>query len=128
MPAGNIPVVLTASAFNNDMEENVLVEEGAESGRRQTSQNDGTARLVVNIPTDTKVLEFRVSCILWSSRFRTVCTLRLFTLALGTTRLGKVFTFQTSELQKPYFFFLHEFNTLSDDKNNRLEGRPLQIK
>ncbi|KAJ6652850.1 hypothetical protein lerEdw1_010568 [Lerista edwardsae] len=60
MPAGNIPVILTASALNNDMEENVLVEEGAESGRRQTSQNDGTAIFVVNIPTATKVLEFRV--------------------------------------------------------------------
>lgn len=60
MPTGNIPVILTAKAFNADLEETVLVEEGAESGRRQTSQNDGTARFVVNIPTDTKVLAFRV--------------------------------------------------------------------
>ncbi|XP_034969300.2 complement C5 isoform X1 [Zootoca vivipara] len=59
-PARNIPIVFTATALNEQMEENVLVQEGAESGRRQTSQNDGTALFVVNIPSDCKVLEFRI--------------------------------------------------------------------
>ncbi|XP_061459913.1 complement C5 isoform X2 [Rhineura floridana] len=59
-PARNIPVAFTASAFNEQLAETVLVPEGTDSGRRQTSQIDGTALFVVNIPSDSKVLEFRI--------------------------------------------------------------------
>lgn len=59
-PAGNIPVLFTASAFSKHMEETRLVQEGSESGRSQTSQS-GTTLFVVNIPPDCNVLEFRVS-------------------------------------------------------------------
>ncbi|KAH0615516.1 hypothetical protein JD844_004875 [Phrynosoma platyrhinos] len=60
VPARNLPVVLTASVFNEAMEETTLVQEGTDAGRRETSSNDGTASFVLNIPLDAKVLEFRI--------------------------------------------------------------------
>uniref|UniRef100_A0A669Q5Y8 Complement C5 n=1 Tax=Phasianus colchicus TaxID=9054 RepID=A0A669Q5Y8_PHACC len=42
------------------MDETELISEGSESGRRETSINDGTALFVVNIPPDSNLLEFQV--------------------------------------------------------------------
>ncbi|XP_063000913.1 complement C5 [Elgaria multicarinata webbii] len=60
-PVGHLPVVFTAAAFNEELQKTVLVEKGTESGRRQTSQVDGMALFVVNIPLGTKILEFGVT-------------------------------------------------------------------
>ncbi|XP_040461321.1 complement C5 [Falco naumanni] len=57
---GNVPVILTAKSFSEQMDETELVSEGSESGRRKTSMSDGTALFVVNIPSDSKILEFQV--------------------------------------------------------------------
>uniref|UniRef100_A0A8C0BI67 Complement C5 n=1 Tax=Buteo japonicus TaxID=224669 RepID=A0A8C0BI67_9AVES len=57
---GNVPVKVTAKSFSEQMDETELIGEGSESGRRQTSMNDGTALFVVNIPSDSKILEFQV--------------------------------------------------------------------
>lgn len=58
---GNIPLVITAKSFSQQMDETELISEGSESGRRETSINDGTALFVVNVPTDSNLLEFQVS-------------------------------------------------------------------
>lgn len=58
---GNIPVTLTAKSFTEQMDETELISEGSESGRRETSINDGTALFVINIPSDSTLLEFQVS-------------------------------------------------------------------
>ena len=58
---GNVPIKVTAKSFSEQMDETELIGEGSESGRRQTSMNDGTALFVVNIPSDSKILEFQVS-------------------------------------------------------------------
>uniref|UniRef100_A0A8D0HV67 Complement C5 n=1 Tax=Sphenodon punctatus TaxID=8508 RepID=A0A8D0HV67_SPHPU len=55
-PVANIPVVLTASSFDEQMAESELVR-GDSSVR---SVNDGTSLFVLNIPPTTKILEFRV--------------------------------------------------------------------
>lgn len=60
-PVGNLPVTLTANVVNEQMDSTHLVQEGSESGRRQTSRTDGTALFIVNIPSDSKTLEFQVS-------------------------------------------------------------------
>ncbi|NXN96738.1 CO5 protein, partial [Rhinopomastus cyanomelas] len=57
---GNIPVTITAKSLSEQMEERELISEGSEPGRRTTSRNDGTALFVVNIPPDSKLLEFQV--------------------------------------------------------------------
>uniref|UniRef100_A0A672TFN6 Complement C5 n=1 Tax=Strigops habroptila TaxID=2489341 RepID=A0A672TFN6_STRHB len=57
---GKVPVTVTAKSFSEQMGETELISEGSESGRRKTSLNDGTALFVVNIPSDSKVLEFKV--------------------------------------------------------------------
>ncbi|NXJ46038.1 CO5 protein, partial [Spizaetus tyrannus] len=57
---GNVPLTVTAKSFSEQMDETELIGEGSESGRRQTSMNDGTALFVVNIPSDSKILEFQV--------------------------------------------------------------------
>eukprot|EP00076_Gallus_gallus_P031724 XP_024997262.1 complement C5 isoform X2 [Gallus gallus] len=57
---GNIPLVITAKSFSQQMDETELISEGSESGRRETSINDGTALFVVNVPTDSNLLEFQV--------------------------------------------------------------------
>uniref|UniRef100_A0A8B9P5I2 Complement C5 n=1 Tax=Apteryx owenii TaxID=8824 RepID=A0A8B9P5I2_APTOW len=57
---GNLPITVTAKSFSEQMDEIELIPEGSESGRRKTSVNDGTALFVVNIPSDTKILEFQV--------------------------------------------------------------------
>ncbi|KYO23447.1 hypothetical protein Y1Q_0005805 [Alligator mississippiensis] len=59
-PVGNLPVTLTANVVNEQMDSTHLVQEGSESGRRQTSRTDGTALFIVNIPSDSKTLEFQV--------------------------------------------------------------------
>jgi len=46
---GNIPLVITAKSFSQQMDETELISEGSESGRRETSINDGTALFVVNV-------------------------------------------------------------------------------
>lgn len=58
---GKVPVTVTAKSFSEQMGETELISEGSESGRRRTSLTDGTALFVVNIPSDSKVLEFQVS-------------------------------------------------------------------
>lgn len=58
---GNVPVTITAKSFSEHMDEAELISEGSESGRRKTSITDGTALFVVNIPADSKILEFQVS-------------------------------------------------------------------
>lgn len=58
---GNVPVTVTAKSFSEQMDETQLVSEGSESGRRITSISDGTALFVVNIPSNSKMLEFQVS-------------------------------------------------------------------
>lgn len=58
---GNIPITLTAKSFTEQMDETELISEGSESGRRETSINDGTALFVINIPSDSTLLEFQVS-------------------------------------------------------------------
>lgn len=58
---GNIPVTLTAKSFTEQMDETELISEGSESGRRITSISDGTALFVINIPSDSTLLEFQVS-------------------------------------------------------------------
>ncbi|XP_021269757.1 complement C5 isoform X1 [Numida meleagris] len=57
---GNIPLILTAKSFSEQMDETELISEGSESGRRETSIKDGTALFVVNIPSDSNLLEFQV--------------------------------------------------------------------
>ncbi|NXK43996.1 CO5 protein, partial [Chauna torquata] len=57
---GNLPVTVTAKSFSEQMDETELISEGLESGVRKTSMNDGTALFVVNIPSDSKLLEFQV--------------------------------------------------------------------
>ncbi|NXD75053.1 CO5 protein, partial [Halcyon senegalensis] len=57
---GNVPVTITAKSVSEQMDETELLSESSESGRRQTSMNDGTALFVVNIPSDSKMLEFQV--------------------------------------------------------------------
>uniref|UniRef100_A0A8B9FQ06 Complement C5 n=1 Tax=Amazona collaria TaxID=241587 RepID=A0A8B9FQ06_9PSIT len=57
---GKMPVTVTAKSFSEQMGETELIPEGSESGRRRTSLTDGTALFVVNIPSDSKVLEFQV--------------------------------------------------------------------
>ncbi|NWX16425.1 CO5 protein, partial [Aegotheles bennettii] len=57
---GNVPVVLNAKSFNEQMEESQLVSEDSEYGRRKTSIHDGTALFVVNILAATKLLEFQI--------------------------------------------------------------------
>ncbi|NXV79442.1 CO5 protein, partial [Atlantisia rogersi] len=57
---GNIPITITAKSFSEQMDETILISEDSESGRRKTGINDGTALFVVNIPSDSKLLEFQV--------------------------------------------------------------------
>uniref|UniRef100_A0A8C3GX20 Complement C5 n=1 Tax=Corvus moneduloides TaxID=1196302 RepID=A0A8C3GX20_CORMO len=57
---GNIPVTVTAKSLSEQMDETQLISEGSESGRRKTSISDGTALFVVNIPSNSKMLEFQV--------------------------------------------------------------------
>ncbi|NXF61058.1 CO5 protein, partial [Ciccaba nigrolineata] len=57
---GNVPITVTAKSFSEQMDETELISEGAESGRRKTSTNDGTALFIVNIPSNSKLLEFQV--------------------------------------------------------------------
>lgn len=59
-PVRNVPVIFTASAFSEQMEETMLVREGSDSGRRQNTQNDGTSLFVVNVPPDSKELQFQL--------------------------------------------------------------------
>ncbi|XP_066189010.1 complement C5 [Sylvia atricapilla] len=58
---GNVPVTVTAKSFSEEMYETELISEGSESGRRITSISDGTALFVVNIPSNSKMLEFQVN-------------------------------------------------------------------
>ncbi|XP_063172563.1 complement C5 [Candoia aspera] len=58
---GNVPVVLTATALNDQMKETKLIPEGSESGRSITSPNDGTSIFSVNVPPNSKILEFKVT-------------------------------------------------------------------
>ncbi|XP_072208870.1 complement C5 isoform X1 [Excalfactoria chinensis] len=57
---GNIPLIITAKSFSQQMDVTELISEGSESGIRETSTNDGTALFVVNIPSDSNLLEFQV--------------------------------------------------------------------
>ncbi|NXS53036.1 CO5 protein, partial [Brachypteracias leptosomus] len=57
---GHIPVTLTAKSVSEQMDETQLISEGSEYGRRETSVKDGTALFVVNVPSDSKTLEFQV--------------------------------------------------------------------
>ncbi|KAG8141757.1 hypothetical protein E2320_006443 [Naja naja] len=57
---GNVPVVLQATALTDQLKETRLVEEGSDSGSGITSSRDGTTIFTVNIPSDTKALEFKV--------------------------------------------------------------------
>ncbi|XP_064583785.1 complement C5 isoform X2 [Zonotrichia leucophrys gambelii] len=57
---GNVPVTVTAKSLNDQMVETQLISEGSESGRRKTSTSDGTALFVVNIPPNSRMLEFQV--------------------------------------------------------------------
>ncbi|KAM9218014.1 complement C5 [Leptosomus discolor] len=57
---GNVPITVTAKSFSEQMGETKLISEGSEAGRRKTSMSDGTALFVVNIPSDSKMLEFQV--------------------------------------------------------------------
>ncbi|XP_010185264.1 PREDICTED: complement C5, partial [Mesitornis unicolor] len=57
---GNVPITITAKSFSEQMDETELISEGSESRRRKTSISDGTALFVVNIPSDSKRLEFQV--------------------------------------------------------------------
>nr|XP_020664785.1 complement C5 isoform X1 [Pogona vitticeps]XP_020664786.1 complement C5 isoform X2 [Pogona vitticeps] len=57
-PVRNLPVVFAASAFNEEMEETQLVQE---SDKIRTSSKDGTALMIVNIPSSTSFLEFRIT-------------------------------------------------------------------
>nr|XP_060613343.1 complement C5 [Anolis sagrei ordinatus] len=59
VPSRRVPVVLTASVFNEAGEEAAIEREGSEGGRRDTGQ-DGTASFVLNIPRDAKTLEFSI--------------------------------------------------------------------
>ncbi|KAL7980965.1 hypothetical protein Chor_002119 [Crotalus horridus] len=56
---GNVPVLLTATALNDQMEETKLIQEGSEFGSGVTSSTDGTTIFTVTIPSDAKVLEFK---------------------------------------------------------------------
>ncbi|XP_019396510.1 PREDICTED: complement C5 isoform X1 [Crocodylus porosus] len=62
-PVGNLPVTLTANAVNEQMDSTHLVSGASESGRRQTSRTDGTALFIVNVPSDSKTLEFQVKTV-----------------------------------------------------------------
>ncbi|KAF2987216.1 hypothetical protein EK904_010218, partial [Melospiza melodia maxima] len=57
---GNVPVTVTAKSLNDQMVETQLISEDSESGRRKTSTSDGTALFVVNIPPNSRMLEFQV--------------------------------------------------------------------
>ncbi|OWK61377.1 Complement C5 [Lonchura striata] len=57
---GNVPITVTAKSLNEQMDETWLISEGSESGRRKSSISDGTALFVVNIPPNSKMLEFQV--------------------------------------------------------------------
>ncbi|XP_043386278.1 complement C5 isoform X2 [Chelonia mydas] len=59
-PVGNLPVILSANVFDEQMDSIELVPEGSDAGTRQTSMNDGTALFVVNIPSSSKALEFQI--------------------------------------------------------------------
>uniref|UniRef100_A0A8C3HDA6 Complement C5 n=1 Tax=Chrysemys picta bellii TaxID=8478 RepID=A0A8C3HDA6_CHRPI len=59
-PVGNLPVILSANVFDEQMDSTKLVQEGSDAGTRQTSVNDGTALFVVNIPSASKALEFQL--------------------------------------------------------------------
>uniref|UniRef100_A0A8C5UJV0 Complement C5 n=1 Tax=Malurus cyaneus samueli TaxID=2593467 RepID=A0A8C5UJV0_9PASS len=56
----NVPVLVTAKSYDEQMNESELISEDSEDGRRETSISDGTALFVVNIPTNSKMLEFQV--------------------------------------------------------------------
>ncbi|XP_070614673.1 complement C5 [Erythrolamprus reginae] len=58
---GDVPVVLQATALNDQLEETRLVEEGSDSGSGITSSRDGTAIFSINIPSNTKALEFKIT-------------------------------------------------------------------
>ncbi|NXW58611.1 CO5 protein, partial [Eurystomus gularis] len=57
---GNIPVTLTAKSVSEQTDETELISEESEPGRRETSVTDGTALFVVNIPSNSKMLEFQL--------------------------------------------------------------------
>ncbi|XP_026568244.1 complement C5 [Pseudonaja textilis] len=58
---GNIPVVLQATALTDQLKETRLIEEGSDSGSGVSSPRDGTTIFTVNIPSDTKALEFKIT-------------------------------------------------------------------
>ncbi|XP_025028061.1 complement C5 [Python bivittatus] len=58
---GNVPVVLTATALNDQMKETKLIQEGSEFGQSVTSPNDGTTIFPLNIPSDSKLLDFKIT-------------------------------------------------------------------
>ncbi|XP_058015546.1 complement C5 [Ahaetulla prasina] len=58
---GNVPVVLKATALNDQRIETRLIEEGSDFGSGITSSRDGTVIFTVNIPSDTKELEFKIT-------------------------------------------------------------------
>ncbi|KAJ7398992.1 Complement C5 [Pitangus sulphuratus] len=59
-PVGNVPVTVTAKSLSEQMDETELIAEGAEAGRRETSLADGTALFVLNVPSDSRMVEFQV--------------------------------------------------------------------
>ncbi|XP_006120838.2 complement C5 isoform X1 [Pelodiscus sinensis] len=59
-PVANLPVILSANVFNEQMDSTKLVPEGSDAGMRHTSMDDGTALFVVNIPSASKMLEFQL--------------------------------------------------------------------
>ncbi|XP_014346298.1 complement C5 [Latimeria chalumnae] len=59
-PVGNIPVTLTAVAFDENHEEISLVDENSEQGKRDTLRANGVALFVVNIPMTVNTLQFKV--------------------------------------------------------------------
>lgn len=61
---GNVPITVTAKSVNEQMEETELIPEGSEGWRIPTSRSDGTALFPVNIPPNSKRLEFQVSYII----------------------------------------------------------------
>lgn len=60
IPIQMVPVRLTATMFNREMESTILIDETSEQGRAVTGNDDGTASFTVNIPTDANTLEFKI--------------------------------------------------------------------
>ncbi|XP_069097757.1 complement C5 [Pleurodeles waltl] len=60
IPIPMVPLRLTATVFNREMDPTFLIDETSDQGKAVTGSDDGMASFSINIPTDANTLEFKL--------------------------------------------------------------------